>query len=164
MCLLFYPTQMIATVVVLYILKLAGCIKFPDYSLSAFHKVSWLKKKQCKSFEQWETELWEDAACNVSNWQNDLYMTADNIWSILHIPGINRFLNDTVINNNTILWISDFLGVHVTVTQTSCLNACESIWIYHDEFSTWSLNNKWNKIINVNNNSKDFPISVYMFM
>ena len=40
---------MIATVVVFYILKLAGFIKFPDCSLSTFHKVSWLKKKQWKA-------------------------------------------------------------------------------------------------------------------
>lgn len=31
--------QMLATVVVLYLLKLAGFVKFPDYSLSTFHKV-----------------------------------------------------------------------------------------------------------------------------
>lgn len=40
-----------------------------------------------------------------------------------------------------ILRVSDFFLLGVTVTQTSSLhvNACESIWIYHDEFSTWSL-------------------------
>lgn len=81
---------MIATVVVLYILKLAGFIKFPDYSLSTFHKVSWLKKKQCKSFEQWETEFWEDAAQVYF-----LHVVFRITWQLITFDQFHTFLEST---------------------------------------------------------------------